>query len=172
MANDSQAAAVQAACGEIEAIAASARAVQTASGQPDPHAAVSYSVEFAADSRRGLANLVATIESLLALLKPTATVRTASDDETIETVVRYTGSASSVATANLSPYMAHIHLGSVQRTYALRDAVARAFGAAASTIMTLSASVANPLLLLHALSTARSLEEALRRLASAIEAMA
>jgi len=38
--------------------------------------------------------------------------------------------------------------------------------------MTLSASAANPLLLLRALSTAKSLEEALRRLASAIEAAA
>jgi hypothetical protein len=54
----------------------------------------------------------------------------------------------------------------------LRSAVAGAFVAAASTLMTLSASAANPLLLLRALSTAKSLEEALRRLASAIEAAA
>jgi hypothetical protein len=60
----------------------------------------------------------------------------------------------------------------VERTYALRSAVAGAFVAAASTLMTLSASAANPLLLLRALSTAKSLEEALRRLASAIEAAA
>jgi len=133
---------------------------------------VSYSVESMADSRQGFASLVATVESLLSQLKPTAMVRTAGDGETIETLVRYTGGANSVATWNLSPYVAQIHLQSLERTYALRTAVAGAFVAAASTLMTLSASVANPLLLLHALSTARSLEEALRRLANAIEAAA
>jgi hypothetical protein len=167
MAGDPQVAAVQAACGQIAAIAVAARA-----GTTMPGAAVSYSVDFAADTRQGFASLLATVESLLTILKPTAMVRTASDEETIETLVRYTGSANSVSTANLSVYMAQIHLGSVERTYALRSAVAGAFVAAASTLMTLSASAANPLLLLHALSTARSLEEALRRLASAIEAAA
>jgi len=44
--------------------------------------------------------------------------------------------------------------------------------AAAGTMMSLSVSVANPLYLLHALSAARSLEEALRRLLTAIEAAA
>jgi len=167
MGDDPQVAAVRAACGEIEALAARAR-----SGQRAPGEAASYSVEFAADSRQGFASLVATVESLLAQLKPTATVRTGSDGETIETLVRYTGSANSVSTANLSAYLAEIHLGSVQRTYALRSAAAGAFVAAASTLLTLSASVANPLLLLHAYAMARSLEEALRRLASAIEAAA
>jgi hypothetical protein len=167
IAGDPQVAAVRAACGQIAAIAVAARA-----GTTMPGAAVSYSVDFAADSRQGFASLLATVESLLMILKPTAMVRTASDEETIETLVRYTGSANSVSTVNLSAYMAQIHSGSVERTYALRNAVVGAFVAAASTLMTLSASAANPLLLLRALSTARSLEEALRRLASAIETAA
>lgn len=167
MASDLQVAAVQAACSQIAQIAVAARTRTVA-----PEVVVSYSVDFAADSRQGFASLVATVESLLAQLKPTTMVRTASDEEAIETLVRYTGGANSVSTANLSPYMAQIHLSSLGRTYSLRSAVAGAFVAAASTLMTLSASVANPLLLLHALSTARSLEEALRRLASAVEAAA
>lgn len=171
MASDPQVAAVESACSQIAQIAVAARTTATPA-QSGLGAAVSYSIDFAADSRQGFANLVATVESLLAQLKPTATVHTASDDETIETLVRYTGSATSVSTANLSPYMAQIHLSSLERAYGLRSAVAGAFLAAASTLMTLSASVANPLLLLHALSTARSLEEALRRLAGAIEAAA
>ena len=158
---------VQAACGQIAAIAAAAR-----SGTTMPGAVVSYSVAFAADSRQGFASLVATVERLLTLLKPAATVRTAGDEGAIETLVCYSGSANSVSTANLSAEIARIHLGSIGRAYALRGAVAGAFVAAASTLMTLSASVANPLLLLHAISTARSLEEALRRLAAAIEAVA
>ena len=170
-ASDPQAAAVQAACSQIAQIAVAARTATMAPGQSG-RAAVSYSVDFAADSRQGFASLAATVESLLAQLKPTAMVRTVSDEETIETLVRYTGGANSVFTANLSLYMAQIHLGSLGRTYALRSAIAGAFVAAASTLMTLSASVANPLLLLHTLSIARSLEEALRRLASAVEAAA
>lgn len=162
------------ACSQIEGIAAAARSGQPASGAAVSYSleAVSYSAEFPGDWREGFASLVDTVQSLLAKLKPTTMVRTTEDEQEIQTLIRYTGSAYSVSTRNLSSEAAWIHLGSLERTYALRSAVAGAFVAAASTMMMISASVVNPLTVLHALSTAKSLEEALRRLASAIEAAA
>ncbi|HEX4065465.1 MAG TPA: hypothetical protein VHZ09_05535 [Acidobacteriaceae bacterium] len=164
--DDPQVAAALQACRQIEGIAAAAR-----HGTP-PAGSVSYAPAFLADSWQSFAELVATVHALLAKLKPVATVETTQDGQSIETRLRYTGGTDSVSTPNLSLRVASVHLRSLERIFALRNAVAGAFVAAASTILTLSASIANPLLLLHALSLAKSLQEALQRLLSAIEAAA
>jgi hypothetical protein len=165
--DDPQITAALLACRQIEGIATAARREPPA----DP-AAVSYAPAFLSDSWQSFTDLVTTVHALLAKLKPVATIETTQAGEAIETLLRYSGSAESVSTPNLSGQVAQIHLGSLERTFALRRAVAGAFVATASTMTVLSASIANPLLLLHALSTARSLQEALQRLLSAIEAAA
>lgn len=162
--DDPQMAAAFLACRQIEGVAATARYGFA------PASSTSYAPAFLTDPGRGFSDLVATVHTLLAQLRPAATVQTSAGGEFIETHLRYTGGTDSVATPNLSAQAGWIHLRSLERTLALRSATAGALVAAASTILSLSVSAANPLYLLHALATARSLEEALRRLLTAIEA--
>ena len=164
--DDPQIAAALLACSQIEGVAAAARRPDLSAG------AVSYAPAFFPDAWQSFSSLAATVHALLAQLRPVATVQTTQDGASIETLVRYTGGTDSVATPNLSAQTGWIHLRSLERAIALRSAVGGALAAAAGTMMSLSVSVANPLYLLHALSAARSLEEALRRLLTAIEAAA
>jgi len=152
---------------EIEGIARAATI-----GAPQNPGAVSFSPALLSDSRQSFTTLLATVQSLLAKLKPTALVQTTADPETIQTVIRYGTGTHSVSTPNLSLQLAQIHLRSLERTFALRSAVAGAIAAAAGTLMTLSASVVNPLTILHTLSMAKALQEALERLSGAVEAAA
>jgi hypothetical protein len=159
-------AAVQRVCGEIEALAGAAR-----SGPP-PAETVSYAFGFWGDAQGAFRDLIGTVRRLLEDLKPTATIRTALDGEAATTVVTYQSLAASAWSANPSADLAATQLRSVQRVLALRSAMARAVVAAGSVMLALSASVANPLALPHAVATARSLQEALQRLATAAEAAA
>ncbi len=119
-----------------------------------------------------LRDLIGAVRRLVDDLKPTATIRTALNGECAITVVTYQSLAASAWGTNPSADLAESQLRSVQRVLALRSAMARAVVAAGSAMVALSGSIANPLALPHAIATARSLQEALRRLVTAAEAAA
>jgi len=159
---DPQLASVQQIRAQVESLAVDAHLAATQPPEP-----ASYGLLTA--PREAFANLVSTIESLLARLKPDATVHTTLNGASARTIINYTGRAFTVVSPNLTPALEQNHSASLQQTYALRGAATGALAAAASTTLALLATAANPLCLPHALSTAVSLKAALDRLASALE---
>lgn len=157
---------------EIESIGRTAR---------DPAAplaaqgAVSYSIlgfSPLASAEQTVAEIVASIRTLLAKLAPVATIETTLDGLTVKTAIHYTGRVASVWDDGPSPLLqaelARAHLDALQKTYALRIAFARAIASAGGALMSIALAVANPLTALHAFASARALQSALERLAAAI----
>ncbi len=147
---------------------------------PQPDAAMSYSFGWLSvlnpfsSAEQTVADIVGSIQATLARLAPVATIETSSDGLTVKSVINYTGRVASVwcdvpsfagATA-----LADAHLDSLERAYKLRVAFAGAIAAAGSTMVSISQAVANPLTVLRALASARTLKHALDRLAAAVEA--
>jgi hypothetical protein len=123
---------------------------------------------------QAVAGIVASIHAVLAKLAPVATIETSIDGMTARTVIQYTGRAASVwsnaASSQLAASLEGAHLESLRRAYALRVAFVGAISAAGSALVSISLAVANPLTVLHALSTAIALKRALERLSAAVEA--
>lgn len=151
-------------CAEIEGLASQARSPR----QPE---AASFGI--VADSLEVFSSIRADVSRLLGDLRPTATVRTSPDTgESAVSVVTYTGLAASVWPTNPTYDLAITQLTSVQRVLTLRCALFRAVVAAAGALASLTVMAANPLALPLLLSTAKSLEDAVRRLVAAAEAAA
>lgn len=150
-------------CGEIEGLAASA-----AQAPPPAAEAVSFGI-FTAPLEVFTA-IRTTVARLLGEMRPTATIRTVLDSgESATTVVTYTGLAASVWPVDPSADLAATQLTSLQHVFTVRSALARAVVAAGGALAALSATAANPLALPHVISTARSLLDALQRLAAAAQ---
>jgi hypothetical protein len=183
-ATDSQLCAITALRSEIEGIDRTIRE-SGASASSQPENALSYSFGLSSDVSSFLsadqtaADIVASVRDTLAKLAPVYTLETSRDGLTVRSVIQYSGRVVSVwgqdkpssfaATAELAAAgLAFAHMASLERTYALRIAFARAIAAAGSTLVAVSVAVANPLTALHALASATALKQALDRLSAAV----
>jgi len=160
---------------EIEGIG---RAARTQAAPIAAQGAVSYSIFFEispfSSAEKTVAEIVASIQSLLVKLAPVATIETSQGGLTVKTVIHYTGRVASVwndaPSFLLQGELARAHLDTLQKTYALRIAFARAIASAGGALLSIALAVANPLTALHALASAKALKSALERLAAAVEA--
>ncbi|MGH9604819.1 MAG: hypothetical protein ACRD3N_03870 [Terracidiphilus sp.] len=157
--------------GQIEGLAEALVGQAQSAAAPTPEAA-SYALGIFTDPRQVFADLATSIQSLLMKLKPEGVVQTVAPGEFAQTVLNFTGRAVTVVSPNISLELEQNHVTSIQRTYALRRAVAGALAAAAAAALTIAASAANPPCLPQALSTACSLKDAIERLAAAAQAAA
>jgi hypothetical protein len=137
----------------------------------DSEAAVSFSLFPLPDPRPALADLAERIDLLLSKLNPIAVVETSADGQCLQTTVVYTMGAATVVSSNVSAAIAANHLTSLERTFALRNAVLGALAEAATSLLALSAVAANPLVVLEVISRAKALKAALDRLAAAARAV-
>ncbi|MGO9338190.1 MAG: hypothetical protein ACLPY1_11850 [Terracidiphilus sp.] len=145
-----------------------------------PEAALSYSFGILSSlfpfssAEQTVAEIAASIRTTLAKLAPVAMIENSSDGMTVKSVINYTGRVASVWSNSSSPTaataLAHAHLASLEKAYALRAAFAGAIAAAGNTLVSISLIVSNPLTVLRAPVSARALKQALDRLAAAIEA--
>ena len=167
---DPQLASLCSLCAEIRAIAADASLPPSA--EPPAAASLSYSFSLFDSPQQALASLVDSARELLAKLKPVATIHTTHGSLAAVTTVNYAGRATSAWNTFASAELTLVHLTAVERTLALRAALAESVAASAGALVAISASVANPLTALRVLAAANRLKASLQRLASAAEAAA
>jgi hypothetical protein len=163
---DAQTAAVQSLRSQIDAITI---ALQRPGRQTGVEA-VSYSFGALNTMEQAARKLSETVRDLLMKLKPVATIETARDGMQAITTVNYAGRAASAWPQFPSEELILAHMTSVDNVLALRAALAGTIASAASAIMAISASAADPLLVMNALGAAVRLKESLEQLAAAAEA--
>jgi len=163
---DAQTAAVQALRSQIDSITS---AVQRP-GSGSSADAMSYSFGVFNSIEQAARKLADTVNELLLKLTPVATIETTRGDLKAITTVNYAGREMSVWPQIHSVELTLAHMTTVDRVVALRAALAGAIASAASAMMAISVSVANPLLAMNALGAAARLKESLEQLAAAAEA--
>ena len=162
---------------EIEGIDQATREPATATMEPEGALSYSYgmlsSLSPFSSVEQTVADIAVAVRAILVRLAPIATLETSKEGMTVRTVINYTGRATSVWSnappTELTAALAGAHLESLKNAYALRTAFAGVIAAAGSALVSISAAIANPLTMLHALASAAALKQSLQRLVASIE---
>jgi hypothetical protein len=163
---EAQTAAVRLLRAQIDSITSAVQRPENGTGAE----AVSYSFGALETLEQAARKLTETVHELLMKLAPVATVETTRGNVKAITTVNYAGRAASAWPQFPSQELIFAQMTSVDHVLALRAALTGAIASATSAVMAISASAANPLLAMNALSAALRLKESLEELVKAAEA--